>query len=430
MKRLRILFAPLGYFLSHFSRCMAVAEALKQRGHDIGFISVPKDEAWLTKQGYQIFPAYSMPPGDIQAYGAPFEYQKKYLGSDFAKIANRQFGIDKMAEDEFAIYARFKPDLLIWDGRPTAPVTASLMGIRAVGINNLSTPIDNQPACAASTEPEGRMTLELQIQNELKVSFAQAIEKSPHFLQFIRSIPWIVPGLPVLENKAKLALLGNPIHHYVGQLRWSEWDALPKPVVGRYQNKIVILLTLGSSFPFPIIVRHILRAFTDKKYQVIVNTGDQFVISAEGGNGHEVLPLICLRAYLEISHVVLHHGGHGTAMEVLRAGLPSVVIPFNGDQIDISKRLEQFGCALRIEKYPDEITADELAAALHTVLDSPSFKDNALRFKQELECWPDGSTMAADFIESHYVQMEKQTSQGASAGERRGAVPTVSMGRP
>ena len=422
MKKHRILFAPLGYFLSHLSRCLAVAEELKERGHEIGFVCVPKDAEWLVSQGYQVFPAYSMPADDIMAYGAPFEYQQKYLGSKFPAISSRSFGIDRMVEDDFAIYASFKPDLLVWDCRPTAPFTAWLKGIAAVGINNLSMPIDNQPACDASTEAQGRITLELQFKKELKVFMAENIQESDQYLRYLRAIPWIVPGLPVLENKAKLALLGRPVHHYVGQLHWRGWDAMPQPEAGRHEHKTVILVTLGSTFPFADIARHVLSAFADERFHVIVNTGDQFVIEPQEAQGHhEVLPLICLRAYLQISHVVLHHGGHGTAMEVLKAGLPSVVIPFNGDQIDISLRLEQFGCALRIGKYPGDISAGEVAQALHKVLDDPSYRDNAQRFSQELARWPDGANMAADLIEKHAVRMQKQTSPMASANKNPAA---------
>jgi UDP:flavonoid glycosyltransferase YjiC (YdhE family) len=422
MKKSRILFAPLGYFLSHLSRCLAVADVLKERGHDIGFVCVPKDASRLASQGYQVFPAFSMPAGDIMAYGAPFEYQQKYLGSKFPSISGRSFGIDKMVEDDYAIYARFKPDLLVWDGRPTAPVTAALKGIAAVGINNLSMPIDNQPACNESTEAQGRMTLELQFKKELTNFFAQAIQESDQYLHFIRAIPWIIPGLPVLENKAKLAMLGRPVHHYVGQLHWRGWDAMPHPEAGRYANKTVILVTLGSTFPFADIARHVLSAFADERFHVIVNTGDQFMIDALDAPGHhEVLPLICLRAYLKISHVVLHHGGHGTVMEVLKAGLPSVVVPFNGDQIDISQRLEQFGCALRIGKYPGDISAGEVAQALHKVLDDPSYRDNAQKFSQELARWPDGAAMAADLIENHALQMQKFTNPTAATDGIRSA---------
>lgn len=426
MKKYRILFAPLGFFLSHLSRCLAIAEELKDRGHEIGFVCVPKDAQWLANLGYQVFTAFSMPAVDIMAYGAPFDYQKKYLGSKFPSISSRSFAIDRMVEDDFAIYASFKPDLLVWDGRPTSPVTASLRGIAAVGINNLSMPIDNQPACDESTAAQGRITLELQFKKELEDFLAQGIEERNQYLHFIRAIPWIVPGLPVLENKAKLALLSNPVHHYVGQLHWRGWDALAQPEAGKYENKIVILVTLGSTFPFAEIARHVLHSFANDRYHVIVNTGDQFVIDAQDLQGsYEVLPLICLRAYLKVSHVVLHHGGHGTAMEVLNAGLPSVVIPFNGDQIDISLRLEQFGCALRIEKYPGEITADEVALALHQVLGESSYRDNAQKFSQELARWPDGATLAADVIEKHAVQMQKQIDPKASA-DHKSAAHTVS----
>ena len=422
MTKRRILFAPLGYFLSHLSRCLAVADVLKDRGHDIGFVCVPKDAAWLASLGYQVFPAYSMPAGDIMAYGAPFEYQQKYLGSKFSAISSRSFAIERMVKDDLAIYACFKPDLLVWSGRPTAPATASLKGIAAVGINNLSMPIDNQPACDASTEVQGRMTLELQFKKELKDYLAPAIQKSDQYLRYVRAIPWIVPGLPVLENKAMLALLGRPVHHYVGQLHWRGWDAMLQPEAGRYEHKTVILVTLGSTFPFADIAHHVLSAFADERFHVIVNTGDQFMIDAQDAPGHhEVLPLICLRAYLQISHVVLHHGGHGTTMEVLNAGLPSVVIPFNGDQIDISLRLEQFGCALRIGKYPGDISAGEVAQALHKVLDDPSYRDNAQRFSQELARWPDGATMAADLIEKHELQMQNFTNPMASTDDTRSA---------
>ena len=422
MNKRRILFAPLGYFLSHLSRCLAVADELKERGHDVGFVCVPKDAAWLASLGYQVFPAYSMPAGDIMAYGAPFEYQQKYLGLKFPSVAIRSFGIAKMVEDDLAIYASFKPDLLVWDGRPTAPVTAFIRGIAAVGINNLSMPIDNQTACDASTCAQGRMTLELQFKNELKDFMAQAIQESDQYLRYVRAIPWIVPGLPVLENKAKLALLSNPVHHYVGQLHWRGWDAMPQPKAGRHTHKTVILVTLGSTFPFADIARHVLSAFADERFHVIVNIGDQFMIDPQDTPGHhEVLPLICLRAYLQISHVVLHHGGHGTVMEVLKAGLPSVVIPFNGDQIDISLRLEQFGCALRIGKYPGDISAGEVAQALYKVLDDPSYRDNAQKFSQELARWPDGAAMAADLIENHALQMQKFTNPTAATDGIRSA---------
>jgi UDP:flavonoid glycosyltransferase YjiC (YdhE family) len=415
MRIRRILFAPLGHFLSHLSRCLAVADVLKERGHDIGFVCVPKDAAWLASLGYQVFPTQSLPAGDIMAYGAPFEYQQKYLGSKFSAISSRSFGIESMVKDDFAIYARFKPNLLVWAGHLTAPFTASLKGIAAVGIKNLSMPIDNQPACDASTDAQGRTTLELQLKKELKDFLAHATQESDQYLRYVRAIPWIVPGLPVLENKATLALLGTPVHHYVGQLHWRGWDAMPHPEADMYAHKTVILVTLGSTFPFAGIARHVLSAFADERFHVIVNTGDQFTISAPDAPGHhEVLPLICLRAYLQISHVVLHHGGHGTAMEVLNAGLPSVVIPFNGDQIDISLRLEQFGCALRIGKYPGDISAGEVAQALHKVLDDPSYRDNAQKFSQELARWPDGATMAADLIENHALQMQNFTNPTAA----------------
>ncbi len=92
---MRILFAPMGYFLAHLTRCLAIAEALKQRGHEIGFLCVEKDQALLAHNGYEAFPVYSPAPDDFVAYSAPYDYQKKYLGAVFNKISEKSFKIKK-----------------------------------------------------------------------------------------------------------------------------------------------------------------------------------------------------------------------------------------------------------------------------------------------------------------------------------------------
>ena len=69
---------------------------------------------------------------------------------------------------------------------------------------------------------------------------------------------------------------------------------MPHPEADRYAHKTVILVTLGSTFPFANIARHVLSAFADERFHVIVNTGDQFMIDALDAPGHhEVRPLIC-----------------------------------------------------------------------------------------------------------------------------------------
>ena len=52
---------------------------------------------------------------------------------------------------------------------------------------------------------------------------------------------------------------------------------------------------------------------------------------------------------------------------------------------------------------------------------SASYRDNAQRFSQELARWPDGSTIAADLIEKHELQMQNFTNPMASTDDTRSA---------
>jgi UDP:flavonoid glycosyltransferase YjiC (YdhE family) len=119
----------------------------------------------------------------------------------------------------------------------------------------------------------------------------------------------------------------------------------------------------------------------------------------ESNGALSVLPAIRLREHLANSEAVIHHGGHGTAMEVLRAGLPSVIIPFNGDQIDIARRVDALGCGLRLDGYPGDLTPEAVREAVRSVLSRRDPRDQARRFQRELAAWPDGAELAADFVE-------------------------------
>ncbi len=72
----------------------------------------------------------------------------------------------------------------------------------------------------------------------------------------------------------------------------------------------------------------------------------------------------------------VHHGGAGTTAAALRAGIPSVVVPFLGDQGFWAERLCRAGVAppaLRLRR----LTAERLAAAIAAVLGDPGMRERA-----------------------------------------------------
>lgn len=62
-------------------------------------------------------------------------------------------------------------------------------------------------------------------------------------------------------------------------------------------------------------------------------------------------------------HGVVHHGGAGTTAAGLRAGLPTIIKPFFGDQRFWGQRLEELGVGVCIQK----LTVTKLAEALKSI---------------------------------------------------------------
>jgi sterol 3beta-glucosyltransferase len=81
---------------------------------------------------------------------------------------------------------------------------------------------------------------------------------------------------------------------------------------------------------------------------------------------------------------VVHHGGAGTTAAALRAGVPSVVVPFFGDQRFWASRVHALGAAPAPIPRP-RLTADRLADAIRTVVCSPSMRQRAAWLGKHLE---------------------------------------------
>lgn len=81
---------------------------------------------------------------------------------------------------------------------------------------------------------------------------------------------------------------------------------------------------------------------------------------------------------------VVHHGGAGTTAAGLRAGKPTVTVPFFGDQAFWSWRVFGFGAGPRPIPRP-QLTADKLARALDTAIHHPRIQRRAQALQAAIE---------------------------------------------
>jgi UDP:flavonoid glycosyltransferase YjiC (YdhE family) len=78
---------------------------------------------------------------------------------------------------------------------------------------------------------------------------------------------------------------------------------------------------------------------------------------------------------------VVTHGGHGTVMKALAAGVPLVVVPLGRDQPDNAARVVQAGAGLRVRK---NASAGTLREAIGRVLDDGRYRAAARRMAGQL----------------------------------------------
>ncbi|MHB8510754.1 MAG: glycosyltransferase [Actinomycetota bacterium] len=89
---------------------------------------------------------------------------------------------------------------------------------------------------------------------------------------------------------------------------------------------------------------------------------------------------------------IICNGGHGIVARALSAGVPLVVLPQHGDQKENGSRAEQCGAAIMIR------SEKQLRSALRAVLRKPAFREAAQRVRDSLKK-VNGPVRAAELIE-------------------------------
>jgi UDP:flavonoid glycosyltransferase YjiC (YdhE family) len=134
--------------------------------------------------------------------------------------------------------------------------------------------------------------------------------------------------------------------HYIGALvrSTSSNEVLPAPLNQR-DGKPVIYVTLGGgagsvgNYRFLQILN---EGLGDASWNVIVSVGRRLVLDRlpPAPRNMYYYQWVPGGAVIPQSDLVIFHGGHVTMMEVVRAGIPSIVLPFHSEQEGNGRRLE------------------------------------------------------------------------------------------
>jgi MGT family glycosyltransferase len=164
---------------------------------------------------------------------------------------------------------------------------------------------------------------------------------------------------------------------YVGPILedpdWAEQPWTPPP-----GDQPLVLVALSSTFQDHVgSLQRAVDALSTLPVRGLVTTGPT-VDPAELVLPPNVTAVAAAPHSSVLSHAsaVVTHGGHGTVVKSLAAGVPLVLLPHGRDQADNAVRVELRGAGLRLRR---TATPRSIATAIARLLDDASFATNADR---------------------------------------------------
>jgi len=102
---------------------------------------------------------------------------------------------------------------------------------------------------------------------------------------------------------------------------------------------------------------------------------------------------------------VMHHGGAGSTGAGLRAGVPSLITPFAGDQRVWAERVVKLGVGPRAPQHR-QLTAEKLAKVIQAAVHDSALRARAAALGQKIRA-EDGVARAVELIERHAGEFGK-----------------------
>ena len=140
----------------------------------------------------------------------------------------------------------------------------------------------------------------------------------------------------------------------------------------------LVLVALSSTFQDQVgCLQRVLDALGTLEVRGVMTTGPAVDATQLDPPGNvEVLERAPHQQILQHAALIITHGGHGTAMKALAAGVPIVLLPHGRDQDDTATRVTMRGAGIALKRTASSST---IAAAARHVLQNASYRTAAQR---------------------------------------------------
>ena len=135
-----------------------------------------------------------------------------------------------------------------------------------------------------------------------------------------------------------------------------------------------------------------LNQINDLDVVLAVTARDRGDVGPVTGNV-QILQDVPLSTFLDQCDVLVHHGGDGTGMTGLCAGVPQVVIPQFSFQDLYGRLVEQQGAGRSLPGLAQQQNPEVIAEAIRAVLEEPGYRVRAKALQAEIESMPAPATL-------------------------------------
>ncbi|MFE7754089.1 macrolide family glycosyltransferase [Streptomyces sp. NPDC057418] len=377
----------------HVTPTLGVVEELVKRGHKVSYLAADAVAERIASTGADIIPYTStLDPRTIAPTGAQDWLARVLLGA-VREAAATAPTLETHFRDDL-------PDCLVYD--------ISMQFLGRVLSRKLNIPgIQLYPVLASHqyfTDAQGAaqglfgdLTRELRafadthgLQN---VPLDELMSDAPHNISFMpREFQTDADSFP----PDQYTFVGIP-------LRDSDLKGTWRPA----NDNPVVLISLGTTFNTqPEFFAMCAKAFEGLPWHVVIAAGPGVDLEAVGElpPNAEIHPWLTLQAVLEHAGAFVCHGGAGSTMNALYAGVPLVSVPHNGDEEMIARRTGELNLGRVLT--PGDITAETLRQAVLDVAADPTIQANVRDMRLHMQK-AGGAPRAADTILTHLTTTTK-----------------------
>ncbi|WP_329307829.1 glycosyltransferase (plasmid) [Streptomyces sp. NBC_01260] len=389
---MKVLFASLGNY-GHVFPMVPLAKATVEAGHEVWFATNHQFHPILEKSGLRpVSCGLTVPEAFIEAAGGQAfldahggSVQASDIPSDqLAGLAVKAFGSvlpRNVFEDITPVIDSLRPDLVVYEiANPGAGFAAAAAGVPALcqGIGRVS------PA----------PTMDPLIQRELfgtanELGVADKIGPNRTLGNpFVDICPSVVQTEEIPSSGVRI-IQQRPIP-------FAEPGELPAQITEG--EGPLVYLSFGTVVGSAERLRTVIDGLLPLGVRVLVATSA--VDPADLGELPDrvvALPWVPQAEVLRHADVVIHHGGHGTTMASLAAGLPQLILPAEGDGFANGPAVRAAGSGQVL--VGAEVTSAAVEAEVRTLLADGAIGEAARRIAKEVEAMPGPDETVARFPE-------------------------------